>query len=434
MRILFKITVFVAIIFLIALTGLHIFVNTRGKELLTKKLQSVFGEGVRVGSVTTGLPFNLIIRDLGVKDWFSCRQVVAGMGLFDVLGDDFILSELKLDGLSIVFERKRRRDQDTQEADAGPGGQPAAPEGEAKVLLNPPQAPRKPLFARAPGRAITLRQLVFTGADISFIDYTAEGGPVTVALKDVNAVIEGIQWPLGGPQVTFFKLRGVIPSASDGESGRVRIDGWMNFLKKDMRATIEVDGMDALTLKPYFSDWVDVEKARIQKAKLKFTGTVTSLRNDVLAACHTELTQIEFKPRAEDEKKDRLERITQAVLGMLGAQNQGTIVLDFTYKTKFDSPEFGVNVIRDAIMEKMYEASRPSTPAQQMIQLPGRVIQGAVTTASDLTKSVIDNTVSIGQEFTDAVKATFSQERDRAMQEETDGIAADLNESDNTAE
>jgi hypothetical protein len=385
---------FVFTIVLVAFLGLHTFVSIRGKEILAKKLHNIFQSEVTIGRVTTSFPLQLIVKDLEVKNWFKVKKVLAGMGIVDILRGDYILPDLKLEGAEFSLEKRHHGERAEKvpvnlEAVSGSGI------GDDFFL---PQH-------------IILKRMVISDGVFSYIDYTKGPDPVQIAVRDLNVKLENFEWPFVSSGVTSFSLSGRVPWENMKEDGRVEFEGWINFAKKDMRAKLQVKDIDGIYIYPYYSSWVNIDKTRMETARLNFTSNITSLNNDVSAPSHLELTQISFKPKEDQAKESRKEKITSAVIGILKAMNQGKIVLDFNLKTKLDNPEFGLGVIEEAVKEKI-SASRKDhdSAAVGLIKLPGRIIAGTLTSAADLTKSVINCTVSVGSELKKAVGASFSKE------------------------
>ena len=116
-----------------------------------------------------------------------------------------------------------------------------------------------------------------------------------------------------------------------------------------MLASLKIENIDAIAFYPYYSTWVDLEKARIEKAKLNFSSKIRGKDNDISAQCHLELTDIVRKVRPPEEAQQKAERLTDAVLDMFKAMNQGKVVLDFTLHTKMDHPQFGFENIKSDI-------------------------------------------------------------------------------------
>ena len=370
------------------------------------KLKATFHKEVFVGSVKTRLPFDLIIRDVEVKDLFKIREVFARGGMFDLLGGNFFLSELKIKKATLYIEKPAEAVSQDKIQDAVLSKEPAAAshKGETFGLPN-----------------ITLKHLAISDSTLNFTDRSVADSVIKITFKDVNIEIENLELPVKSSQITCFELTGKIPWQNNGEEGKIWFQGWINFFKKDMRAELKIADIDGVYLYPYYSNWVDLEKSRIQKAKLNFFSEIIGLNNDVTADCHLELALIEFKPRPEDQPQEKAQRLATAVIDIFKAINEGKIVLDFKFKTKMDSPEFGLNkIIKTAVEDKISEArkSEPFNP-EQILKMPAKIIRDTISTATDLTKSVINGTMSVGQEFKKAIETSFTREKESSKTPET---------------
>ncbi|MCX7927634.1 MAG: DUF748 domain-containing protein [Candidatus Omnitrophica bacterium] len=508
-RVVIWFTVGILVIALLAFFSLDYLVSKKGPQIFTSRLERLFGRRVQIGSITMELPLKLVVLDLKVNDLFYCKKLSAGLGVIGLLRQNIVLSELNLEGLDFVIERKKQQNNlensalnqniETQvksppaSTDVSSGESVSTKEKNLKVreefyresqtqsqvtpkiqeqnqLMNltgsqtqqqaqiqiqnktnfllpednqnnqkltltsseffsqgsqavsSEQVPlslfRKRIqglnlsnLSNIPINSLYIKKIILTEGQIRFVDHKISEQPLELNLKEINAVIENFRWPVTADTVNFFKIRANIPSAQLDEKGVLVIDGWVNFYRRNINANVRIKNLDAIKLSPYFSPWVDIEKARIQKARFNFTSNITGVNNEVTAFCRLELTQLEFKPRQKDEQKDRLERLTEKVIGMLRQQNQEAIVLDFTYRTKFDSPEFGIQVIRNALVERLSQAAPRPSPVGKVIRLPASAIKDTFSTAADLTKSLINTTVGIGQELTGALKASFRREQ-----------------------
>jgi len=407
MRVFLRVLLIVILLFLCLFTGLHMFIRLKGREMVTHKMSAAFQSRVTVRSVSTGFPLHLIISDMEVAGWFKIKKVVAGLGLLDLFSDDFILSSLRLQGLQMTLEKRPQAPELSAAAETEAVQIPAKAETPA-VPAGPPSSEQQHL--PFPGR-IAVRHFVIADAVVDFVDYSRQEQPIAVTLKKVNATVENIRWPMESSSVSFFSVSARVPFAAGAEEGKVAFEGWINPFRRDMRATLDIRDIDGIALYPYYREWIALEQDRIAKAKLNLVSNITSLNNDVDAACHLELTQIEFKPRQGEEAEHRIEKMIDAVIGLFKAVDQGKIVLDFTFKTKLDNPEFGLlGVIESALKAKVESVRKTGSATEQIINFPGKVLKGTVNGTADLTKALINGTVSVGKELKKAVEVSFARE------------------------
>ena len=390
-----KIVIYIVFIFIgIVFAGLHAFVSIKGRKLLTAKLHSVFQSEVIIGRVTTSFPLNLIVKDLEVKSWFKIKKVLAGMGIIDVLGGNFILSDLRLEGIEFELEKKKR------------GEATQAPVNLEVVAANVAQV-QEDFFLP---RHIILKRLIISNGAFTYIDSTKGEIPIKIPIKDLNVRLDNFQWPFRASEVTLLQISGKIPWENIKEQGRIDLEGWINFHKKDMNVKAKIKDIDGVYIYPYYSSWIDIDKARVEKARLDFSSDITGLNNEVNASCHLEMTQLTFKPKEGEVPQARMEKITNVVVGILKALNQGRVVLDFNFKTKMDNPEFGLGIIQQAFKDKLDQVRKErDSGAMQIIKFPGKIIESTITSAVDLTKSVINGTVNVGKEFKKAVEVSFTR-------------------------
>ena len=398
--------IFIGILLLFAL---HVFVNIKGKELLSKKLNEVFGKEVKIALVKTRLPFDLVINKLEVKDLFKVREIVAVGGVIDILRGSFILSELRIKGAEVNIGRcyKVEPAQESQST-ATSGQEPAVAKNlsrENTAVADTEQTGLALLetFNLPP---VTIKHAIISDSSFYLCGRHLNNSPIKVTVKDINIDIERLILPVRKSEITSFEITAKIPWENIKEQGKVWLEGWIDLFKKDLRAELKIEDIDAVYLRPYYSSWVDLEKSHIQEAKLNFSSEVVGLNNEINADCHLELTSIVFKPREENQPQEKAERLAAAVIDIFKALNQGKIVLDFKFKTKMDSPEFGLsNIIKMAVQDKIKEVRKSDTGS-----IAGKIIGGTVSSATDLTKALINGTMSIGRELRKAIESSFERQ------------------------
>jgi hypothetical protein len=381
-------------IIILIFTGLHIFVNIQGKALLAKKLADVFNREVKIGSLVTSFPATINIKGIEAKDLFKIDEVTAGGGVFDIFRKSFKLSKLKISRPTFTLQQGLIKS--------------AAENNDATPDLNPKAIPKgKFLF---PGFFIS--RLIVNDGTVNLVDKTLGKDGLTIKIKDLNIRVDNLNFSRRGSYITDFSLKGKIPWQEGQEEGKIEAEGWLNLFKKNMQATLKIEDIDGIALYPYYSNWVDLEKARIEKAKLNFISNVQSLNNDLTAYCRLELVDIVRKPRPPEEGQEKAEKITDAVLDMLRALNQGKIVLDFTIRTKMDRPEFSFGSIKMAFEDKLAQGRKGGgLKPEDVLMFPSKLLETTVKSTTDLSKAVIDGVFAVGNELKKAFESTLKKEK-----------------------
>ena len=177
-----------------------------------------------------------------------------------------------------------------------------------------------------------------------------------------------------------------------------------------MQATVKISDIDGVYLYPYYSTWVDLEKTRIESAKLNLTSNLKGTDNNLAAECHLELTDIVFKQRQEEEGLGKVEKIAEAVLGIFKALNQGKVIVNFTIKTRMTNPEFNFGYIKTAFEDKLREGMKYSqVNYADILKIPAKSVG---RTATDLSRALIDGTFSIAKGLKDAFAVAFKKEKE----------------------
>ncbi len=414
MRLLHKVLIVIFAIFAVMFIAAHVYVNLKGRELLTRKLTDVFKREVKVGTVYSSLPFNIYARNIEVKDLFTIDKIYGGAAFFDLVNKSLDFSTLKIYNPKVTLVRSIVKPTEPIAPAPAPALSETAAPGDKvfnKALLA--EASKdivfKPTLA-SPG--FFARRVRILGGEFTFVDKnTGTDKNITIRANKINVNIENFNLTAAGFPIISFLLNGKIPWTQGKEEGSVAFQGWVNLVKKDIQATLRVRDIDGLYLYPYYATWVNLEKSRIERARLDFTSVIHGLNNEVSADCRLELSDIAFKPRAPEEQKERGEKLAEIVLDMFKSMGQGNISLDFTVKTKLDSPVFCFSDIKMAIENKLSKAREGTgiTP-EGVAQVPGKIIGGTVKSFSDITKAVIAGSVGIGKELTSAIGGAFKKE------------------------
>lgn len=371
-----KVFIVIAIIYVIAFAVLAI----KGKEILIRKLQGLTQKKVTMKYFRLIPPFDLKIKKLDIDGMFKADYIYLSPNILGLVSGSLILNDIRMIRPSIIYE---------------------------KSLFSKKDKPQ--VKASSPVRVIC-RRIEITDGRLNFIDKAAGKEGLSITVEELNFRLVNI-YAFPFSVVTKFELTGKIPWQEGVKKGNIDLHGWMDIFKKDMQASLKVSDIDGIYLYPYYSTWVDLGKARIQKAVLNFSSDIQGLDNNITAACHLELAEIVRRPLSPEESEKKAARITDAVLDIFKAMNQGKIALDFTIKTKMDKPEFSFGDIKMAFEDKLSQGkTKAGFRPQDLLILPGKMIEGTFKGAAELSQALINSTVSIGKEIRNTVEDAFKKE------------------------
>ncbi len=402
MKQLLKILRTAVVVFVVIFAVTFIFLLIEGKSIITAQLEKATHKKVTIGYVGLTLPFNVEIKNLEIPGTTKIAYASISPSIPGLLGGDIVLNDLKLVNPQFTYVRTS--------PGAGGAGLPFAVSTENIALTPQPKASLQPKAATGKTKYLRLiiKHLNIKDARIDFFDQTLPDGGIKIVFKNINLNLSDLYiYPRSA--VTRFKLEASIPWLEGQEEGRIEMQGWVNLFKKDMDATLKISGIDGVYLYPYYAQWVSLEKARIQSAKLSLNSDIKSVDNKLTAVCHLELTDIVFKMRPEEEM-DKSEKIATAVLGIFKALNQGNIVFNFTIKTRMTSPDFNFGYIKTAFEDQLREGMKyAKVDYSSVVRIPAKKVR---RTAADLSKALYNGTFGLAKVFKDTFKVAFQKEEE----------------------
>ena len=408
---LIKILGIVIVIFVIVFAATFVFLLLQGKAIIARQIENLTHRKVTISYAGLTLPFNLEIKNLDIPGLAKVSYASISPSIPGLLSGKIVLNDLKLINPQLVYEKTQDKTQDKAKVEgvsANVNAMAVAPNPQLKSGLQPKSAP-KPKSDPKKNQYLRLiiKHLNIKDGQIDFIDHTLPGEGIKITVKDINFHLTNLYiYPKSA--ITNFELTGRIPWMQGEEEGKIEAKGWVNLFKKDMQATVKIADIDGVYLYPYYSSWVDLEKTRIQSAKLNLNSNIKSLDNNLSAECHLELTDIVFKQRQEEEGLGKAEKIAEAVLGIFKALNQGKIIVNFTIKTRMTNPEFNFGYIKTAFEDKLREGMKYSqVNYADIFKIP---VKKVGRTATDLSQAFINGTFGLAKVFKDTVVCAFKKE------------------------
>jgi len=398
MKTLKKILVIAVIIFALLFAIAYAVLFFQGKAIITRQLEGALQRKVNLDYGGLTLPFNIEIRNLDIPGLVKVDDVFASLSLLGLFTGNTTFNDLKLIRPKFIYERTP-----ASSAQASANTAITAPASSAQPKAKPENKQKANLV---------VKHLNIKDGVLDFIDRTVEGEAVKLTVKEIEFDVTNL-YTYPRSVFTNFDLKGKIPWQQGQEEGKIEARGWLNLFKKDMQATLKIADIDGISLYPYYAQWVDLEKARIEQAKVNLISNIKSVNNNLTAECRLELTDITFKPRAPEEEQNKAEKIAAAVLDIFKALNKGKVVFKFTIKTKMSNPIFGFNDVKDAFETKLAEGIRNKRiTAQDVIKFPGRLAEGTAKSAADLSRAFIDGVFTIGNEVKKAFEVAFKKEQE----------------------
>jgi len=388
----FKILIIILIVLFLILLLINFILIRRIKPLVINKLKEITHHNVQILDLKIKFPFDLEIKNLEIEGTAKVDYVYLSPSILSFLLQKPGFNEIKIKGLELYVVKKTIvSDESKQSPTAG------------RLVLTPKRPPLRFIF----------KKINIENASISFVDYDIEPKGLKIIAKDINFNIENLLFiPI--PTITNFNLKGRIPWADNKREAEIKLDGWANFYKKDLQAYLEINNIDGISLYPYYRQWVDLEKSRIEKATLNFKTEARAVNNDLVANCALELSEITFKSNSENEPEEKAYHIAKGVLGILKAMDKDKISLNFTIHTRLDKFEFSLENIRLAFEDKLNQGIKTKKiSSADFFTLPSDFLKSTIKGTSDLTKVFVESTLEIGKTLTDIFIGPFKKDKNK---------------------
>lgn len=364
---------------------LYVFFMLSIKTIIANKIEQAFGAKTTIEKLNIKPPLNVEIKGFKVEDLIKADYIYLSPSIPSFLFGKLAFNKIRIINPQATYKRTAYIDEPVKDSRA-----PAV----ESVPIAESQPPKNTKQAKA--MPVIIKSLKIKSGKLNFIDSTASSGTINFVIEDIEFYLTNFSTGRISP-VTNFILRGNI-SWNTGESdGKILLQGWIDSSKKDMLADLKIENIDAIVFYPYYSTWVDLEKARIDKAKLNFSSKIQGKNNNATAHCRLELTDIVRKVRPPDESQEKAEMLTDAVLEMFKTMDQGKVVLNFTLNTKMDRPIFGFGDIKQAFEGKLMQGrAKAGMRPQDVLLWPAKLLQSGIQSGANLSNAAIDGVFALG--------------------------------------
>lgn len=374
----------------------YLFLPFKGKNLVINKLKGLTGRNVTLGYISYIPPFKFQIRKLDIQGLLKADKVLIFPNILGIFYGKLAFDEIRLINPEITYEKNL----------------PVRAESAQGFLQSyASRAPDSIISGKGGKLDFIFRRMFVSNGKITIFDHTVGKEGIKITVKDISlSLINAYKFPQS--VISKFDFKGNIPWIEGRDEGRITARGWVDLLKRDITALLKIEGIDGVYLYPYYAQWIDIQKSRVEKAKLNFTSNIHGFDNNVTAECHLELDDIVFKPRPAQEPQEKQEKIVLAVLDIFKSMGQGKVVVDFTFRTQLDRPVFGFQIIKGALEDKIANSKKNNRPlAENIAMFPADILEGVVLGAADISKALIYGSFSVGNEFKRALQASFRKKR-----------------------
>ena len=345
----FRICMTLLVIIVLVLTSGYIYLIVKGKDLIVDRLEKQLGKKVSFSSVSVSYPLTIKINQLNVEGYGTAKQASFSLSLpyllfkqvhfsqIEIIEPNFSINRQKGEKVSwIPFSPPSPSPQaplEISQRDAPflTGQVPTPPENPETVAA--PQSPEvsvasekpeTPVVSQAPLEAkkeknlpfdFFARRIIIRNGYFQVAETSENETRITFLVKNVNAEIDRVAFPIKHPLKTEFNFKGTL-SGFEGRlsSEQISLSGWADFYKKDMVAKAKLTGMNGQV--GLDADLASVRNDMTIKGKMSLDFQAKAVSNS---------------SQAEEKEKNFEDFFIQTL------QSSGVNVdLKFQFKTKMD--------------------------------------------------------------------------------------------------
>jgi uncharacterized protein involved in outer membrane biogenesis len=332
----FRKFIYLFLALLILLSVIYLVASLTLKPFLLKELsRGLNNRRVEARAVSVSFPLNFEFKDLRLFNKEEERMLLTvedlkiGLNPFSFFTQTTLLNYILLSKPDLKLEKSSS--------------------GELNIsdLLTPSQKPK----AKSKRQLLILRIEIKKG-EIELLDHTAVSQPFTTKIDNLNLRIAKVYFPPTSAK-TNFNLSFDLVNLAGQIRGSAETQGWVNIIKKDMSADLEIKNFDLTYFKPYYKSGF----SSIQSGVLSFDSNLNSKDNDLAARCKLEVNSLTFAQ--ENESSSDVFGVSVTNLIDYLKDSQGKISMTFTLHGKMDKPQELISrmsgvVIKSSLQKLVY--------------------------------------------------------------------------------
>ncbi|MDD5584823.1 MAG: DUF748 domain-containing protein [Candidatus Omnitrophica bacterium] len=406
MKIVKKVFIIILVIVAVVVFALHVAVNIKGKEILTKKLGELFKREVTIGKLNTYFFLNVYLEDIDVKGLFHVDKVFIVGGIFDIFSKNFHLALLKVVHPVVTLDKEYVA---VALAPLGAKAETTPSQGQATQESAASPDTSQVLPAATPVVAFTINRLIVNDGVFTYADQRPDNKTVTVTLEKVYMKVNNLNFTSRGLKKFSIQLKGNLPWEGTNY-GSVDVDGWVDYPRKNMDIDLKLQNVDYRAFSEYYPEFWKPDNLGVQEASLSLNANLHSRYNDLLIDTFLILERITFMEGLGDKSKiNYLRTIIALIQGV-----QSKPILHFKLNTKMDSPKLDFSPLKKNFRGVIQV--KPSMVIEEALGKAKEKITQGTTSAKDMT---VDNAVDAIKGVVSAIKGAIKKEEAAQVPEQS---------------
>ena len=319
-------------IFLVIFFTASAWVGIYAPKIVADQIQQALKVKVKLDKISLSLPCTIALEKLEIENLAQIKRISFSPNLIALLFGKVVIHGLTITEPVVYLERS------------------------ANGKLNLPVIEKKPA-AKTP--EVYPTSLKIQGARIIFTDKKVNAVEYRMMVDKLNINISKVSLPITS-LATNFSLNCQLANQAGEVFGEVDFSGWLDYLARDMDATLQIKDMEVTNFSAYYGNFISNKK--LLSAKLDLTSAFKAKGNALNIKTDFNLSKLVYDENQPQEvnldlAKNALDFFTDS---------RGNLRLEFDIDTRLDKPALSQAKLKSVILKAAMKNLSNQSPQQLM--------------------------------------------------------------------
>lgn len=328
----FKVMIILLAIFLVIFFTASVLVGIYAPKIVADQIQQALKVKVHLDKISLSLPCTIALEKLEIGNLAKIKRISFSPNLIALLFGKVVIHGLTITEPVVYLERS------------------------ANGKLNLPLVEQKPA-AKAP--EVYPTSLKIQGARIIFTDKKVNGTEYHMMVDKLNINVSKVSLPITS-LATNFGLSCQLVNQAGEVFGEVDFSGWLDYLARDMDATLQIKDMEVTNFSAYYGNFISNKK--LISAKLELTSIFKAKDNALNIKTDFNLSKLVYD---ENQPQEMSLDLAKNALDFF-TDSRGNLRLEFDIDTWLDKPALSQAKLKSVILKAAMKNLSNQSPQQLM--------------------------------------------------------------------
>jgi hypothetical protein len=318
------------LLFLVLTIVFAIFINIKGKEIITSQIESNLKVSAKLEKVSFALPFSVKLQALQIGNFFIAQEISFFPNLAGIFAGKVVISGLKITRpeINLLMDEKGRLNL------------PQLPQGKNKI-------------------AVVVTSIDIADGRIILTDKKIDAQGLVTILDKLNLRASLDMLALANLKIKA-DLKTEICDVNLNTLGYAGFTGWLNLRQKDMHGVFNLSNLEVTHFAPYYGDFISSRK--LLSGRLNLDSLLDAKNNDLTVDSKLKLFKLAYAPQESAETGLPQLNFSKNSLDLF-ADQEGNVSFEFAFQTKLDNLNISQKQLKNIILEAAMKNLGTQNPA-----------------------------------------------------------------------